>query len=350
MLSHLGLFIYLSTGHIFCLIIFCLIKLDKGGNNLLFTTGGDMKRLSAFIMECLILSGLLFILPAVVCSQWGTAPNYPPQIGFENPSLRPPLWPNNTVSDSAWYPGASLVPGYAQLIPPFYNGPVDPLTPYGSPQAYYPGMFPFSSPGLPGPQPPVTPTGWNTPSPWPYQYPPSPALPYSPGPAGLPAGGFFPSSYAPPGPYGPYTPQWTAGDFYLPPDDGTDSESADGSDGNAQGFPSDLTGVWIGTWTPTQVSGETSSGSSTSISITQEGNAASGIFFFIGHSFINNLGAIGLVNGNEVLMSASSGEGESKKTISFEGEILGVTWTGKYKAKNSDGTVIEKGEFTVSRI
>jgi hypothetical protein len=309
-----------------------------------------MKRLLAFILGCLILSGILLTLPADGYSQWGTAPNYSPQIGFENPSLWPPLWPNNTISDFTWYPGASLVPGYAQFIPSFSGGQVDPLNPYGSPQTYYPGMFPFSSPGLPGPQSPVTPAGWNIPSSWPYQYSPSPALPYNPVPGGLPAGGLFPSSYMPPVPYGPYIPQWTPGGFYLPPDDGGDSESADGSDGNAQESPSDITGVWIGTWTPTQSSGETSSGSSTSISITQEGNAVSGVFFFVGHSFINNLGAIGLINGNEVLMSASSGEGESKKTISFEGEILGVTWTGKYKAKNSDGTVIEKGEFTVSRI
>ncbi|MGA1875894.1 MAG: hypothetical protein ACMUIA_09830, partial [bacterium] len=179
---------------------------------------------------------------------------------------------------------------------------------------------------------------------------PSPALPYNPAPGGLPAGGLFPSFSVPPVPYGSYMPQWTPGGFYLPPDDETDSESADGSNGNAQESPSDMAGVWIGTWTPTQSSVETSSGSSTSISITQEGNAVSGVFFFVGHSFINNLGAIGLVNGNEVLMSASSGGGESKKTISLEGEILGVTWAGKYKIMNSSNKVIEKGEFTVSRI
>ena len=74
------------------------------------------------------------------------------------------------------------------------------------------------------------------------------------------------------------------------------------------------------------------------------------MFLFVENSVINNLGTTGVVKGNKVEMTAVKGEGESKKFISFDSEVMGDTLNGEYSIKNNSDAVIESGEFAMTRI
>ena len=301
-----------------------------------------MKSLLWFILIVLISTGLLLFSAGLACSQW---------IGFETPPLGLPSLSAGPFPN-AGYPGLAVPQGYGQPASLLYSG-----------SAGFPGQNPYSASvppvGFPGLPNAAYPNGWNGSYPWSNNSFPPPGANYNPNPGGQFAGGFYPnvpypsSSYSTPwypGNYsqlGPY-PYWSAPNYYpyWPPESGGDSDE----DSEEADPPSDVAGVWIGTWTSTFVTNGDFCSYTASISLAQEEGTVSGAFLFVENSYIHNLSATGVVEEDEISMTASIGDGESEKTILFEGEAVGNTWTGEYIVMNSNEVAIELGEFVVSRI
>lgn len=335
-----------------------------------------MKRLLWSISIVSIVTGFFLFSAGLTYSQW---------IGFENPSVRlPPLlagpFPN------AGYPGAGIPQNYGPQ-PILYGGSVGPL---GQNQ-YPPGIPPGILPGSPNP---AYQNGWNGSYPWPNSSFFPPGANYSPNPGDQFAGGFYPNGPYPPSPPGanyssnpgnqfpggfypnspyappPYSPPWQGGNYpqypanysqlpgqnpywqapnfypYLPwvPDDDSDDDSEESEP------PSEVAGVWIGTWASTYVTSGDFFSEAASISLAQEEGIISGAVLFVGNSIIYNVSATGVVEGDEISMTAVVGSGESKKTISFKGEAFGDTWSGEYAIIDNNDVATELGEFVLSRI
>lgn len=307
-----------------------------------------MKRFLWSISTVSIVIGLFLFSAGLTYSQW---------IGFENPSVGlPPLlaspFPN------AGYPGAGIPQNYGPQ-PILYGGSVLP----GQNQ-YPPGIPPGV---LPGPPNPAYQNGWNSSYPRPNNSFFPPGANYSPNPGNQFAPGFYPngpyapSPYAPPwqgGNYSPYPgnysqlpgqyPYWLEPNYYpyLPwiPDDDSDNDSEEPEP------PSEVAGVWIGTWTSTYVTSGDFFSEAASISLAQEEETISGVILFVENSIINNISTTGVVEGDEISMKAVVGSGESKKTIEFEGKASGDTWSGEYAVIDDNDVAAELGEFVVSRI
>jgi len=337
-----------------------------------------MKRLLWSILTVSIVIGFFLFSAGLTYSQW---------IGFENlPVGLPPLlagpFPN------AGYPGAGIPQNYGPQ-PIIYGGSVS----LPGQNQYAPGIPPGV---LPGSTNPAYQNGWNSSYPWPNNsfFPPgvNPGANYSSNPGNQFAGGFYPNdSFFPPGanyspnpgnqfagglypndPYtpSPYVPPWQGGNYpqspgnysqlpgqypywqapnyypYLPwvPDDDSEDDTGETVP------PSEVAGVWIGTWASTYVSSGDFFSEAVSISLAQEEGTISGAIWFVENSIINNVSATGMVEGDEISMTAVVGSGDSKKTIEFKGEASGDTWSGEYEIIDDNDVATELGEFVVSRI
>jgi len=129
-----------------------------------------------------------------------------------------------------------------------------------------------------------------------------------------------------------------------------DNSQTSDSTSNQTASPAQVTGVWIGTWTASFASQQGESTSAASINLAQADTSVSGAFLFVGHTKINGISATGVVQGNNLQMTASTGESEANLTILFEGTVKGDTWSGEYLITNKTGAALEVGQFVVSRV
>ncbi|MCL6583221.1 MAG: hypothetical protein K6U11_06230 [bacterium] len=259
-----------------------------------------------------------------------------------------------TGSPWSWYVNSTLLPSSAASYP---SVSYPPTTSYPSIFGYQPTMSAYppppssAYPGGSSPYPGTTqggfsPTGFFSSlgpvAPWPSPYPSYPASPGSyPGP------GFYPGGY--------YNLDLVASQQQAINPSGDPNQNAYTSTSSASNQtepPAQVDGVWIGTWTASFHSSQQSQTSNAaSINLAQTGRSVSGVFLFVGHSTINALSATGLIEGNQVQMSAVSSQDGSKLTIFFEGEVRGDTCRGEYMIINQNsGAATEAGEFVVSRI
>ena len=280
---------------------------------------------------------------------------------YSNPLYNNPLYSNPSMP---LYSNPS-VPLYSNPSAPLYNNPSvllyssNPSVPAISGYNPYSGYLASQGTLIPGYSYSSYPAqGTPSYSSYPYSSYPYSSYPYSSVPS---------SSALYPGLYG------SASGFYTPPSN-TDQQQT-GQDGNSNGnsndnstgnsndnsqtsdstssqttSPAQVTGVWIGTWTASFASQQGKSASAASITLTQADTSVSGAFLFVGHSTINGISANGVVQGNNLQMTASKGENESALTITFKGDVKGDTLSGEYLIVNKAGAALEVGQFVVSRV
>ncbi len=316
-----------------------------------------MKEKFCFSLVILI---FFFFFQGKAYSQWNNISPFPPSIGYELPFAGiPPIGPDFSFQSNPLYQfNEPFLPG--GISPAYQRFPLSTQYPFNNP---FPGNNPF----------PAFPDGfsnglfaWGNNSPsgpgynnffgntgtWGNNSPSGPGYNNFFGNTGN-INGFFPNvSYnnsnplLPPSPYPFYLPY----NFYpTPPRPDEESESEE-SESDLEEMLSNAEGIWIGTWTSTFDSSDQTWSNSASINLAQQENSISGVFLFVGNEVINNLSAIGTIEGNEIVMTTSSGQDESKKTIDFEGEVNGNTLIGKFVIENETKAVVQIGEVILTRI